>query len=39
MCWFDIEEYEKTQATVKLLSRLSEAEIAVKDGGWLHPKM
>ncbi len=31
----DIEEYEKTQATVKLLSRLSEAEIAVKDGGWL----
>ncbi|MBA1334300.1 MAG: hypothetical protein HPY66_2149 [Firmicutes bacterium] len=31
----DIEEYEKTQATIKLLSKLSEAETAVKDGGWL----
>lgn len=31
----DIEEYEKTQATIKLLSKLSEAETMVKDGGWL----
>jgi len=31
----DIEEYEKTQATIKLLSKLSEAKNAVKDGGWL----
>ncbi|MDI6688515.1 MAG: type II toxin-antitoxin system prevent-host-death family antitoxin [Desulfobacterales bacterium] len=31
----DIEEYEKTQATIKLLSKLSEAETAVKDRGWL----
>lgn len=31
----DIEEYEKTQATIKLLSKLSEAESIVKDGGWL----
>ncbi|MBS3988486.1 MAG: type II toxin-antitoxin system prevent-host-death family antitoxin [Dethiobacter sp.] len=32
----DIEEYEKTQATLKLLSKLMEAEKAVKNGGeWL----
>ncbi|MDQ6420939.1 type II toxin-antitoxin system prevent-host-death family antitoxin [Paenibacillus sp. LHD-117] len=31
----DIEEYEKTQATIKLLSKLSEAETIAKDGGWL----
>lgn len=31
----DIEEYEKTQATIRLLSKLSEAETVVKDGGWL----
>jgi len=31
----DIEEYEKTQATIKLLSELSEAKTAVKDGEWL----
>ncbi|MHA6482523.1 type II toxin-antitoxin system Phd/YefM family antitoxin [Paenibacillus sp. strain BS8-2] len=31
----DIEEYEKTQATIKLLSKLSEAETTVKDGDWL----
>lgn len=34
----DIEEYEKTQATIKLLVKLSEAETAVKDGGWLSPE-
>ncbi len=28
----DIVEYEKTQATLKLLSKLTEAESAVKDG-------
>jgi len=32
----DIEEYEKTQATLKLLSKLMEAEKAVKNGDeWL----
>lgn len=32
----DIEEYEKTQATIKLLSKLMEAEKAVKSGDeWL----
>jgi prevent-host-death family protein len=32
----DIVEYEKIQATIKLLSKLSEAEAAVKNGDeWL----
>lgn len=32
----DIKEYEKTQATIKLLSKLMEAEKAVKNGDeWL----
>ncbi|MCG8501506.1 MAG: type II toxin-antitoxin system prevent-host-death family antitoxin [Firmicutes bacterium] len=32
----DIEEYEKTQATIKLLSKLLEAEKAVQNGDeWL----
>ncbi|GAB1535344.1 type II toxin-antitoxin system prevent-host-death family antitoxin [Geovibrio sp. ADMFC3] len=31
----DIEDYQKTQATIKLLKKLSEAEVAAKDGGWL----
>lgn len=32
----DIKEYEKTQATLKLLSKLMEAEKAVKNGDeWL----
>jgi antitoxin Phd len=32
----DIGEYEKTQATIKLLSKLSEAESAVKENSaWL----
>lgn len=32
----DIEEYEKTQATIKLLSKLMEAEKAIKTGDeWL----
>lgn len=32
----DIEEYEKNQATIKLLSKLMEAEKAIKTGGeWL----
>ncbi|MCR3922991.1 MAG: type II toxin-antitoxin system prevent-host-death family antitoxin [Firmicutes bacterium] len=32
----DIEEYEKTQATIKLFSKLMEAEKAVKNGDeWL----
>ncbi len=32
----DMVEYEKTQATIKLLSKLAEAEAAVKNGDeWL----
>lgn len=32
----DIEEYEKQQATIKLLSKLNEAEDAIKTGSeWL----
>lgn len=32
----DMEEYEKMQATIKLMSKLSEAEQSVKDGnGWI----
>ncbi len=35
----DMTEYEKTQATIKLLSKLSEAESAVKTGdAWLSPE-
>lgn len=35
----DMAEYEKTQATIKLLSKLNEAENAVKDGNvWLSPE-
>lgn len=34
----DMAEYEKTQATIKLLSKLTEAEGAAKDGNaWLTP--
>lgn len=33
----DIEEYEKTKATIKLLSKLRDAEKAVQDGDeWLN---
>ncbi|MDR1398238.1 MAG: type II toxin-antitoxin system prevent-host-death family antitoxin [Desulfarculales bacterium] len=31
----DIEEYEKTKATIKLLSQLSEGEKAGREKGWL----
>jgi len=35
----DIAEYEKTQATIKLLSKLTEAQSAVKDeDAWLSPE-
>lgn len=35
----DMAEYEKTQATIKLLSKLAEAENAVKDdAAWLSPE-
>ena len=30
--YFNIEEYEKTQATIKLLSKLMEAEKAINSG-------
>ena len=31
----DIEEYEKTKATIKLMEKLTEAEKSVKEKGWL----
>lgn len=35
----DIEEYEKNQATIKLLSKLMEAENRVKtDDDWMSPE-
>lgn len=34
----DINDYEKTQATLKLMQKLVEAEMAVKNGGWLTPE-
>jgi len=35
----DMAEYEKTQATIKLLSKLSEAESAGKESNaWLSPE-
>lgn len=33
----DIEDYEKTQATLKLMEKLIEAENAAKEQGWLDP--
>lgn len=31
----DMDEYEKTQAKIKLMSKLSEAEQAAKKDGWV----
>ena len=31
----DIEEYEKTKATIKLMGKLAEAEKSVNENGWL----
>lgn len=31
----DMDEYERTQAKIKLMSKLSEAEQAAKKGGWV----
>lgn len=31
----DIDEYEKMQATIKLMSKLSEAECSVAENGWI----
>ena len=31
----DMAEYEKTKATIKLLSKLAEAEKSVESGGWI----
>ena len=31
----DIEEYERTKATIKLMSQLAEGEASVKKGGWI----
>ena len=31
----DMEDYEKMQATVTLLGKLSEAEMSVKENGWI----
>lgn len=31
----DIEEYEGTKATIKLMSQLAKGEASVKEGGWI----
>ena len=31
----DIEEYERTKATIKLMSQLAKGEASVKEGGWI----
>ena len=31
----DIKEYERTQATIKLMNELAEAEQSAIDGGWI----
>lgn len=31
----DMEEYERTKATIKLMSQLAKGEASVKDGGWI----
>lgn len=31
----DMEEYEKTRATIKLMSQLAKGEASVKESGWV----
>ncbi len=31
----DMEEYEMTKATIKLMSQLAKGEASVKEGGWI----
>ena len=31
----DMEEYERTKATIKLMSQLVKGEASVKEGGWI----
>lgn len=31
----DIEEYERTKATIKLMSQLAKGEASVKEDGWI----
>lgn len=31
----DMEEYEKTKATIKLMSQLAKGEASVKESGWI----
>ena len=31
----DMEEYERTKATIKLMSELAKGEASVKEGGWI----
>ena len=31
----DMEEYERTKATIKLMSQLAKGETSVKEGGWI----
>ena len=31
----DMEEYERTKATIKLMSQLAKGEASVKEGGWI----
>lgn len=32
----DMEEYERTKATIKLMSELAKGEASVKEGGWIN---
>lgn len=31
----DMKEYERTKATIKLMSQLAKGEASVKEGGWI----
>lgn len=31
----DMEEYERTKATIKLMSQLAKGEASAKEGGWI----
>ena len=31
-----MEEYERTNATIKLMSELAKGEASVKEGGWIN---
>ena len=31
----DMEEYERTKATIKMMSQLAKGEVSVKESGWI----